>query len=46
MLDSVRQALSTSYTAYLDMAMKGVKAPTPIKLRMMAALQQLLEIEE
>ena len=42
MPDSVRQALATSYPAYLDMAEKGVKAPSPKELRMMAALQRLL----
>ena len=46
MPDSVREALATSYPAYLQMAEKGVKAPSPKELRMMAALQRLMGDEE
>lgn len=43
MPDCVRESLATSYPAYLQMAEKGVKAPSPKVLRMMAALQQLMD---
>ena len=43
MPDSVRKSLSTSYPAYLSMAEKGIKAPSPKELRMMSALQKLME---
>lgn len=46
MPDCVRQSLATSYTAYLQMAEKGVKPPSPKELRMMAALQQLMGSDE
>ena len=46
MPDCVRQSLATSYPAYLQMAEKGVKPPSPKELRMMAALQQLMGSEE
>ena len=46
MPDCVRESLSTSYLAYLQMAEKGVKVPSPKNLRMMAALQQLVGSEE
>jgi len=39
-------SLGTSYPAYLQMAEKGVKAPSPKELRMMAALQRLMGGEE
>lgn len=42
MPDSVRQSLQESYHFYLDMAEKGVKAPSAKQLRMMAALNELL----
>lgn len=42
MPDSVRESLAESYPAYLDMAEKGVKAPSPKELRMMAALQRFM----
>lgn len=43
MPDCVRESLATSYPAYLDMAEKGVKAPSAKEMRMMAALQRLME---
>ena len=46
MPDCVRESLATSYPAYLQMAEKGVKAPSPKELRMMAALQRLMGGEE
>ena len=46
MPDCVRQSLATSYPAYLQMAEKGVKAPSPKELRMMTALQRLMGSEE
>ena len=46
MPDCVRESLATSYPAYLQMAEKGVKFPSPRGLRMMSALQQLMGSEE
>ena len=46
MPDCVRESLATSYPAYLQMAERGGKAPSPKQLRMMAALQQLMGDEE
>ena len=46
MPDCVRESLATSYPAYLQMAERGVKAPSPKQLRMMATLQQLMDDEE
>lgn len=40
------QALSTSLNFYLDMANKGVKAPSAKQLRMMSALGQFLGEKE
>ena len=34
--------MAISYPAYLEMAVKGVKAPSPKELRMMAALQRFM----
>lgn len=42
MPDCVRESLATSYPAYLQMAEKGVKAPSPKELRMMAALKRFM----
>lgn len=42
MPNSVRESLQESYQFYLDMAEKGVKAPSAKQLRIMAALNQLL----
>ena len=43
MPDSVRNALSVSLPAYLDLAQRGVKPPSPKQLRMMAAMQRLMD---
>ena len=40
MPDCVRESLATSYHAYLQMAEKGVKFPSPKELRMMAFMQK------
>ena len=40
MLSELTKALSTSLNFYLDMANKGVKAPSAKQLRMMSALGQ------
>ena len=37
--------LSLSYFVYLQMAEKGVKAPSPKELRMMAAFQRYMDGE-
>lgn len=42
MPDSVRESLKDSYHFYLDMAEKGVKAPSAKQLRMMAAMNRLM----
>lgn len=42
MPDSVRKSLATSLPFYLDLAMKGVKAPSSKELRMMSMMQKLL----
>ena len=42
MPDCVRESLATSSPAYLQMAEKGVKAPSPKELRMMAALKRFM----
>ena len=42
MPDCVHESLAISYSAYLDMAMKGVKVPSAKELRMMAALQRFM----
>ena len=46
MPDSVRESLATSYPAYLQMAERGVKAPSPKELRMMSFMQRLMGGEE
>ena len=43
MPSELTKALSTSLNFYLDMANKGVKAPSAKQLRMMSALGQLFE---
>lgn len=45
MPDSVRESLATSYPAYLQMAKKGVKAPSAKDLRMMVVLQRFMDGE-
>lgn len=40
MPNCVRESLATSYPAYLDMAMTGVKAPSAKELRIMVAFQR------
>ena len=45
MPDCVRESLATSYPAYLQMAERGVKAPSPKELMMMATLQRLMRSE-
>lgn len=42
MPNSVRESLQESYQFCLDMAEKGVKAPSAKQLRIMATLNQLL----
>lgn len=46
MPDCVRESLSTCYHAYLQMAEKGVKFPSPKELRMMAFMQHLMNDDE
>ena len=46
MPDCVRESLATSYPAYLQMAERGVKAPSPKELRMMSFMQRLMGSEE
>lgn len=45
MPDSVRESLATSLPFYLDLANKGVKAPSPKELRMMSMMQRLMKGE-
>mgnify|MGYP004521708853 FL=1 len=42
MPSGLTKALSTSLNFYLDMANKGIKAPSAKQLRMMSALGQFL----
>lgn len=46
MPSELTKALSTSLNFYLDMANKGVKAPSAKQLRMMSALSQLFDGKE
>lgn len=46
MPDCVRESLAASYHAYLQMAEKGVKFPSPKELRMMAFMQHLMDDKE
>ena len=46
MPDCVRESLATSYPAYLQMAERGVKSPSPKELRMMSFMQRLMGSEE
>lgn len=46
MPDEVRESLQTSYKFYLDMAEKGVKAPSAKQLRMMSFLNDLYGDDE
>lgn len=43
MPDSVRESLAPSASAYLEMARKGAKGPTPKEFRMLDMLQRLYE---
>jgi len=42
MPDELREALSSNYKFYLDLAEKGQKAPTAKQLRMMAAMKRIM----
>ena len=42
MPDELREALSSNYKFYLDLAEKGQKGPTAKQLRMMAAMKRIL----
>ena len=42
MPDELREALSSNYKFYLDLAENGQKGPTAKQLRMMAAMKQIL----
>ena len=42
MPDELREALSSNYKFYLDLAEKGQKGPTAKQLRMMAAMKRLM----
>lgn len=42
MPDELREALSSSYKFYLDLAEKGQKGPTAKQLRMMAAMKRIM----
>lgn len=42
MPDELREALSSNYKFYLDMAEKGQKGPTAKQLRMMAAMKRIM----
>lgn len=46
MPNSIRESLQGNYQFYMDMAEKGVKAPSAKQLRMMAALNRLLGNKE
>ena len=46
MPDSVRESLSQSLPFYLDLAERGVKPPTAKQLRMIAALNRLMNHKE
>ena len=46
MPDCVRESLATSYPAYLQMAERGVKSPSPKEPRMMSFMQRLMGSEE
>lgn len=46
MPSELTKALSTSLNFYLDMANKGVKAPSAKQLRMMSTLGQLFDGKE
>ena len=42
MPDELREALSSNYKFYLDLAEKGQKGPTAKQLRMMAAMERIM----
>ena len=42
MPDELREALSSNYKFYLDLAEKGLKGPTAKQLRMMAAMKRIM----
>ena len=42
MPDELREALSSNYKFYLDLAEKGQKGPTAKQLRMMAAMKRIM----
>ena len=42
MPDELREALSSNYKFYLDLAEKGQKGPTVKQLRMMAAMKRIM----
>jgi len=42
MPSELTKALSTSLNFYLDMANKGIKAPSAKQLRMMAAMKRIM----
>lgn len=42
MSDELREALSSNYKFYLDLAEKGQKGPTMKQLRMMAAMKRIM----
>lgn len=46
MPNCVRESLATSYPAYWDMPMKGMKAPSAKVLRIMAAFQRYMSGED
>ena len=46
MPNCVRESLATSYPAYWDMPMKGMKAPSAKVLRIMVAFQRYMSGED